>query len=204
MNQKAAWFRTPEGLAAIILGAITFVLAIPIVPFAFGRSPAFLRDLGFLSGPRGTPAAWVAALVLASLYIRFSMNLPAVRERWGEISPLKGLAVLASVAAGIVEEAFFRRWIMDGVMRTGGDAWIQVVVSALAFGVAHASWGLIKGSLRMAVRAAAATTTLGVGLAVVYLLGERSLAPCITAHFLVTAVIEPGLMIAAVRGEMGR
>jgi hypothetical protein len=47
-----------------------------------------------------------------------------------------------------------------------------------------------------------ATTLLGLGLAVVYLLGGRNLAPCIASHFLVTALIEPGLLIAAFSGRM--
>jgi hypothetical protein len=41
-------------------------------------------------------------------------------------------------------------------------------------------------------------------LAIVYLVAGRNVAPCVAAHFLINAFIEPGLVLAAVRGEMGR
>jgi membrane protease YdiL (CAAX protease family) len=47
-----------------------------------------------------------------------------------------------------------------------------------------------------------ATGMLGVALAIVFVVGGRSLAPCIAAHFLINALIEPGLVLAATRGEM--
>lgn len=37
----------------------------------------------------------------------------------------------------------------------------------------------------------------------VYLLADRSLAPCVVAHFLISALIEPGLMHAAVQDKIG-
>lgn len=42
---------------------------------------------------------------------------------------------------------------------------------------------------------------MGLLMAVVYIIGNRSLAPCITAHFLITFALEPGLMLAAVTDE---
>ncbi len=68
--------------------------------------------------------------------------------------------------------------------------------------MAHASWGLLKGNLRIGLGAASATGALGAALAVVYAVGGRSLAPCIVAHGTITAVLEPGLMLAALSGEM--
>jgi hypothetical protein len=44
---------------------------------------------------------------------------------------------------------------------------------------------------------------LGAALAVVYLASGRNVAPCIAAHLLINALVEPGLVLAAVRGEMG-
>jgi hypothetical protein len=45
---------------------------------------------------------------------------------------------------------------------------------------------------------------LGLALGAVYLASDRSLAPCIVAHFVITALIEPGLVLAAVRDQLGR
>jgi len=97
--------------------------------------------------------------------------------------------------------AVFRRIVMDQVLQAGGGFSLQITVSALAFGLAHAVWGLAKRSLATAVRTAVATGVMGLLLAVVYMIGNRSLAPCITAHFLITFALEPGLMLAAVTGE---
>ncbi|HEY8048216.1 MAG TPA: CPBP family intramembrane glutamic endopeptidase, partial [Ramlibacter sp.] len=77
----------------------------------------------------------------------------------------------------------------------------QVVGSALAFGAAHAVWGLFGRSLRAAAGAMIATGLLGAGFAVVYLLSGRNLMPCIAAHFGIDALLEPGLVLAATRGE---
>jgi hypothetical protein len=49
-----------------------------------------------------------------------------------------------------------------------------------------------------------ATGALGTALAFVYVIGNRSLAPVIVAHFLVTATIQPGILFAAFSGEMRR
>ena len=45
---------------------------------------------------------------------------------------------------------------------------------------------------------------LGLMLALVYVASHRILAPCIVAHFITNLLIEPGLVLAAVRGEMAR
>lgn len=58
-------------------------------------------------------------------------------------------------------------------------------------------------SLRAAVGATIVTGILGAFLAVVYLLSGRNVAPCVIAHFAINALIEPGLVLAVVRGEMG-
>jgi len=107
-----------------------------------------------------------------------------------------------AVAAGILEEAVFRKTIMDAAMHHGLDAPAQVALSALAFGLAHGVWGLFGRSVRAAIGATVATALLGAALAVVYLIAGRSLAPCIAAHFAINLAIEPGLVLAATRGEM--
>ncbi|PSU57438.1 hypothetical protein C9I90_09915 [Photobacterium aphoticum] len=37
----------------------------------------------------------------------------------------------------------------------------------------------------------------------IYFLGDRSLAPCIMAHFVICMLIEPGLLISASRDRLG-
>ncbi len=164
----------------------------------------FIRYLGCAPGRAGTFPGWIAAGVVVFLFAGYARRLPSVRVYFLRLSLLKGAALAVAVAAGILEEAVFRKMIMDAMQARGGDAVVQVVASALGFGLAHAVWGLMGKSLRAAAGAMVATGLLGGMLGVVYLLGGRSLAPCIAAHFLINALIEPGLVLAALRGEMGR
>jgi hypothetical protein len=93
---------------------------------------------------------------------------------------------------------------MDWIADQSHGAAAQVLVSGLAFGAAHGVWGLFGRSVRAAAGAAVATGVLGAGLAIVYIASGRSLAPCVAAHFLINALVEPGLVLAAARGEMTR
>jgi len=54
---------------------------------------------------------------------------------------------------------------------------------------------LLKGSIRIAWEAIKATTVLGLLLAVVYVVSDRSLAPCIAGHFIIASIIEPWLIL---------
>lgn len=190
----------PYTFAALVLGGISMTMGIPIAKKLSGSSSHFLSNLGFFAGPRGTPLAWGLALVLAIGYIAFSVQIPVVAQHSAEISWLKGISVVAAIVAGIVEEAFFRRFLMDAVAKKGGSVWMQVVVSGCLFGLAHGSWGLLGGGLRIGLSAAIPTTVLGLGLGGIYTLGKRSLAPCIVAHSLIDLVLEPGLLLVAVTG----
>jgi len=115
---------------------------------------------------------------------------------------LKFLAVLVAIGAGILEEVMFRRWTMNWLMAHGYGAIVQVLGAGLLFGLLHAVWGLMGRSVHVAASAMLSTGLLCLMLGIVYLLSGRSLAPCIVAHFLINLAIEPGLVLAATRGEM--
>jgi membrane protease YdiL (CAAX protease family) len=51
-----------------------------------------------------------------------------------EISLFKLLGILSALVGGIVEEVFFRRWIMDMLMSRGVAPIIQVIISGIVFG----------------------------------------------------------------------
>ncbi len=195
--------RDPRITTTILLGIAAAVLSIPIIDYLRGNS--FLHPLGFESGLTGTPASWVLGLLTAATCIAFTTTkFSLVAQTWREISFLKGLSLWAAVGAAVVEEAFFRRIVMDSVLNAGGNVVLQIIASALIFGVAHALWGIITGSVHVALTAMIATSVIGAALAVVYVVGHRSLAPCIAAHFLIDAVIQPGLVLSAVSGNWGR
>src|SRR5581483_10628433 len=135
-------------LVALVLGGATFTMSIPIGMKLAGREPAFIAGLGFSAGPRGSLWAWFAAVLMAFGYVFFCIQrIPEVAGHWHTLSWLKALSVIAAIAAGIVEEGIFRRLIMDGVARIGGSTLIQIAVSAVAFGIAHGTWGFLGGSL---------------------------------------------------------
>lgn len=164
----------------------------------------FVRYLGFAPGLTGTVAGWIAAALVVALFVAFSLRLPSVRENLFRPSFLKLLALAVAFGAGILEEVMFRRWTMNWLLEHGYDALLQVLGAGLLFGAVHAVWGLVGGSVRAAGGAMLATGLLGALLGVVFLLAGRSLAPCIAAHFVINLLIEPGLVLAAARGEMAR
>jgi hypothetical protein len=189
-------------VSLVVAGAI---LWFPVARLLLGHPPGFLRDLGFFSGPSGTPIAWGLALVVAFLYAGFTVrNNPLVREHWRALSLAKALGVTVAVAAAIVEEAFFRRLLMDGLLAAEISSIGQILLSGVVFGLAHGIWGIVTGRLMLGLRVMVATGTVGIALAVVYLVGDRSLAPPIVSHFMITATIQPGIMFAAFSGQMPR
>lgn len=145
---------------------------------------------------------WISALLVTIGFVLFSNRLPSVRDNLFRPSWLKLLAVLVAVASGFCEEMIFRKWLMDILQHKGYGPVLQLAGSAVAFGLAHAVWGLMRGSLRAALGAMIATGALGLAFAAIYLASHRIVLPCIVSHFLINLLIEPGLVLAAVRGEM--
>jgi membrane protease YdiL (CAAX protease family) len=191
-----------ERKATLILALIALSEGIPVLWLLLGNGWRFVAYMGFAPGRAGTALGWAAALLVVIGFVRVSLRMPSVRANLWRPSGLKLLAVAVAITAGILEEAVFRKTIMDAAMRHGLTAPTQVLLSALAFGVAHGVWGLFGRSLRAAVGATVATGLLGGALAIVYVVAGRSLAPCIAAHFAINLAIEPGLVLAATRGEM--
>lgn len=191
--------------AAIIIAALFVFEGFFVALSAFPSPRRFLVYLGFLPGRHTSPpSGWVAAAFVVVLFVWLSMRLPSVRKTMFSFDWLKLLALGLAVAAGILEELVFRSLLMDSLEKRGANILLQIAVSAVAFGLMHAVWFFIRGSWRAGVGACLATGALGLGLAMVYVAGSRSVAPCVAAHFLINALVEPGLVLAAVRGEMGR
>ncbi len=188
--------------AALILAAIAISEGTWVLMNVHVNPRGFLRYVGFVNA-HPEPLGWVLSILVAAGFTAFARRLPSVRSTFLAPSGLKALALAVAIAAGLCEEAIFRKLLMDALARHELGSVIQIVASAFAFGVMHGFWGAFRGSLAAAVGAIIATGALGFGLAVVYIVSHRSLAPCIVSHFLINALAEPGLVLAAVRGEMG-
>ncbi len=195
--------RTDRRAAYILLG-ITAAEATWVYFNMAGHADRFFRWMGFFSLARVGLPGWLLSMAIAILYIWAAARMPSVRANLVQISFLKLLAVVLAVVSGFCEEAIFRKLVMDSLQRHGSGVVIQLLSSAVLFGAAHSVWGLFRGSIRAAAGAMVATSILGMGLAAVYVVSNRVLAPCIVSHFLINLFIEPGLVLAAVRGEMGR
>jgi hypothetical protein len=194
---------TAERKSGIILAAFTILEGAWILMNLQTNGWRFIRYLGFAPGLSGNLAGWVAAFLATIIFVAFALRLPSVRENLFRPSYLKLLAIALAIAAGVLEEVMFRRWTMNWLMAQGYGAVIQVLGAGLLFGAAHGIWGLMGKSFRAALGATLATSFLGMMLGIVFLLAGRSVAPCIAAHFAINLLIEPGLVLAATRGEMG-
>jgi membrane protease YdiL (CAAX protease family) len=191
-----------ERKAGAILAAIAITEGTWVVLNVWANPRGFLRYTGWLNaGP--APMGWILALIVAAAFTAGACRLPSVRANLFASSWLKVLGLAVAVSAGFCEEAIFRKLLMDNLARDSAGAILQVLASGLAFGVVHGIWGAFRGSWTVAIAATVATGALGVALAVVFLASHRVLAPCIASHLLINALAEPGLVLAAVRGEMG-
>lgn len=190
-----------EKRAAIILAVIAGIEGLWCV--ANARDPRkFLAYMGF-SGAAAPLTGWVVAAVVFVAFTALAARLPSVRANLVRPSRLKLLGLAVAITACFLEEAVFRKVLMDALQRGGYSVVLQILASGLFFGAAHGVWGAFRGSMSAAVGATIATGALGVGLAVAYIASDRILAPVVVAHFLINAFAEPGLVLAAVRGEMG-
>jgi CAAX protease family protein len=195
-------FYTPVGRTWIVLGGVVALEGIPLWIVWAGFVRPWYGELGLRRPAASGWGAWGLGLAVAAGYAAATLaSNPAMRAHVLDVHVLQVLGLCAAVVAGIVEEGVFRRLLMDVLSRRGVGAPLQVVASALFFGLGHAAWGLLGGSLHFALVATAATTLLGAGLAVTYLVGRRSLGPCVVAHVLLDAVLEPWLVYVAVGGR---
>ncbi|PYS48569.1 MAG: CPBP family intramembrane metalloprotease [Acidobacteria bacterium] len=200
MNETKA----TERKSALILAAIVAIEGTFVLLNWLNNGQKFVAYLGFSAGKSGTLWGWILALVVTVLFVALSIRLPSVRANLLRPTWLKALGLAVAVSAGILEELVFRKLLMNYLLAAGVGSLLQIVLSGLAFGAAHGIWGLMGRSVRAALGATVATGLLGAALAIVFIVSGRSLAPCIAAHFLINALIEPGLVLAVTRGEMTR
>jgi CAAX protease family protein len=192
-----------EKKSAIILAAIALSEGCWVY---FNLRPSFsgfMRYTGFASNDAGA-VGWILGVIVAIGFIALAARLPSVRENLFRPSFLKLLALAVAVTAALCEECIFRKWFMDYLQHGGTGVVLQVLASSAVFGLAHGVWGFFRGSLAAGIGATLATGVLGLALGVVYVTSHRIVAPAIVAHFLINLFAEPGLVLAAVKGEMGR
>jgi uncharacterized protein len=187
----------------LILGGLSLTMFSPLAMVLIGYQLPMFQNLGFERNSIASPIAWILAAIVGIVYVSYTLKaIPFIASMQREISLFKLLGILAAVVGGIVEEVLFRRWVMDTLMFRGFASVTQVIISGIAFGLAHAGWTLLaKRDLKFSLPAIMSTSILGVFLAIIYLAGGRNLAPCIFTHVMINVVIEPWLMLSAVSGK---
>ncbi len=158
-----------ERKAALILAGFAVTEGAIVVLGFLGAPAKFMAYIGFAAGRHGAPLGWLLALVVTAAFTAFSLRLPSVRENLFRPSWLKLLALPMALFAGILEESVFRSTLMNYIEHQGAGVAVQVLVSGLAFGLAHGVWGLFGKSLRATLGATLVTGVLGTALAVIYL-----------------------------------
>jgi membrane protease YdiL (CAAX protease family) len=161
--------------------------------------------------PPGTATAWLLAAGVIALYVGYAASRSPVIKlyafapaSWASVMGLRLFAVPMAFVTGFFEEAFFRKSVMDIAEHHGYGGVLQVIISAVVFGVAHAIWGVFGGKFRAALAVMIATTILGGLLAVVYLVGGRSIGSCIAAHIGINLFLEPWMVISSATGSWGK
>jgi membrane protease YdiL (CAAX protease family) len=193
VEQPSPRTQASRGLLGSALGQ---AMAVTLVAALLLRAGLSLGDLGLTR--RATPEVWAAALVLgllvAGLMIAGPLRGSATVREWSAYRVSGGL--LAGVAAGFGEETVFRGFVLSSLAWGGMGIAMQVLGSAVLFGLAHVGWGTLgrRGSLRIALASAVPTAIVGALYALLYVWGGRSLTPLIVSHALTDCIIEPALL----------
>jgi len=176
------------------------VVVLVLLVFYLKRRGIGLRQIGLWAS---SPArGWIAAAIVAGLFIWFNLALPLRNEQnLGEVSLFHIYnSLTAGVIAGFVEEIFFRGFFMTELAGAGFGKGAQVTISAILYGLVHSAWGFTSGMFTMQMMGGAiiGTAVFGVFCSIVYLVSRRSLMPVIIGHAAIDFVIEPWLFMVAI------
>ena len=111
---------TDRSKTAWILGGVSLTMFSPLAMVLVGYRIPMFQNLGFERDSMASPIAWILATIVGIVYVLYTIKaIPFIASMQREISLFKLLGILAAVVGGIVEEVFFRRWIMDMLMSRG-------------------------------------------------------------------------------------
>ena len=194
LRSAACWTAIGFGLSAFVL------LTIGILWFRCNNRS--FREVGW-----GKPTKTVAMVVgvlfaLAWLSLGYMNNQRLGIEFAIAKINLAGIcAVLLTVfAGGFVEEIAMRGVIMKELHDIGARTWLQVLISGFSFALYH-SVHFIANPL-MFIPGLVFSMFMGCILAWIFVLGKRSLTPCILCHGLINLLGEPYLLMGALAVQM--
>jgi uncharacterized protein len=167
-----------------------------------------LADVGWRRSASRLP--WILAIALAVLFSGTALaTVGRSAQLFSDWSFYRiSLALVIGISAGVSTELIFRGFVMTQARDAKLSVVIQILLSAVLFALALArfGWGGTPGhqSLWMIVATMPAAGVLGAILAIIYVVGRRSLMPVIVAHAAIDMIVEPGMLIFAAMGGVMR
>jgi len=105
---------TDRRKTVLILGMTSLFMFSPLAISLFWHPIPLFQNLGFERESLAPALAWILATITAIAYVLYTISaIPFIASMQREISLFKLLGILTAVVGGIVEEVFFRRWIME-------------------------------------------------------------------------------------------
>ncbi|MFJ7982758.1 CPBP family intramembrane glutamic endopeptidase [Lysinibacillus xylanilyticus] len=186
-----------------IIVSISSMLTLSVIYWYINNPKRFIENgMGYSPEMLLNLPMWFFTLLIVIGYISYTMiAIPYVKRNLLTFSWLKLIAIWAAIVSGIVEEVLFRHLLMDYLLSIELSYLSQVLISGIAFGIAHGAWVLLRGEIKFALPAILSTTILGCLLAMLYIYTGRSTFAPIIAHVLINMVIEPWLMLSAISGK---
>lgn len=184
----------------IILGSSASILTIVLYLWYKQNPQLFIaKKLGITVDIFDNFYLWFITLIVALGYIMYTMRvLPFVREHLWTFSLLKLLGIWAALTLSPLEEIVFRQLLMDYLYSLDLSTMTQIIISAVAFGVAHSLWFFLSQDIKIVLPVVLSTTVLGAALAIIYILGGRNIFAPIVAHVIINFAIEPWLILSAI------
>ena len=186
-----------------ILASIASMLTVSIIIWYISNPKSFIEyKLGYSSEILFNLPVWFFTLLIVIGYTFYTViALPFVKHHLFTVSWLKLIGIWAAIVSGIAEEIIFRHLLMDFLLSIELSNMSQVLISGITFGIAHCTWVLLRGEIKIAIPVIISTTILGCLLAMLYIYTGRSTFAPIVAHILINMVIEPWLMLSAISGK---
>ncbi len=188
-------------LAGGVIAEWAFVLAAFLILRANRES---FSDLG--TWRLGNWTGWCLALFAAALTITSNLRfLPRMGIPIHYAFAPHGAHLVAALATGITagfcEEVLFRGLLMNDFRKAGYGNAAQVIFPGISFGFSHL--GYTVHGFWAGVGIMVPTAILGMIWGTAYLLGKRSLLPCVVAHFLNDATALSWIGFFMFKGTLG-
>jgi hypothetical protein len=156
---------------------------------------AQFEEIGFFRA--GNVWAWIVALTITAISVVNGVNLMRrfgmpVSNLWSMSASHLYAVLMVGTTAAFCEETIFRGFLMTEYARAGYGKVLQVVVPGIFFGLAHLA--ILQQGVAAGLSTIVPTAVMGMIWGVAYLLGRRSLIPCVVAHWLNDATALPWIL----------